>query len=123
MEPEQLRLRDEILQALFWVRGEGLGEDADPTELAVWLGAESRALAPVLTEMYKDGYLVPGRRPESWALSEMGLVEGGRRFTEDFADAGLGASGHGECGPECDCNEHGPEACSRHGHHSHEERA
>lgn len=117
MKPEDLKLRDDVLQVLFWVRGEGLGEDADPTELSIWLGMESHLLTPILDAMRRDGYLVPGRRPCSWALSDLGLAEGGRRFTEEFADAGLGASGHGECGPECDCSQHGPDACAEHRHH------
>lgn len=116
MEPRNLELRDEILQVLFWMQGEGLGEDADAGELAIWLAAGADRLAPVLAWMQRDGLVAPGGRDGAFRLTDLGLAEGGRRFTESFADAGLGVQGHGECAPGCDCLEHGHEHCHHGGH-------
>jgi len=116
MTPRQLQLRDEILQVLFWLSGEGLGDDARMEELAVWIATDGEELAPVLRLMVRDRLVEPAERAGSYRLSSSGMEEGGRRFTEDFADAGLGAQGHGECGPGCDCCVHGIETCHVHGH-------
>ena len=115
MRPRDLELRDEILEVLFWMRGEGLGEEADAGELTVWLAAGAGRLASVLDWMRAEDLLREGTRPGAFRLTELGLAEGGRRFTESFAGAGLGVQGHGECAPGCDCLEHGHEHCS-HGH-------
>ena len=116
MTPEELKLRDEILSVLFWLQGEGLSREATPTELRVWLSGDAPDIAPLMQAMAGDGLLEPGPRQESYRLSETGLAEGGRRFTEDFADAGLGAQGHGACSDDCDCHTLGPEHCVEHRH-------
>ncbi len=116
MTPRTLEIRDEVLQVLLWMRGEGLGEDADARQLALWIAAGAEEIQPVLDWMVRDGLLAAGRRQASVRLSELGLAEGGRRFTESFADAGLGSQGHGECSDDCDCLEHGPEHCAEHRH-------
>lgn len=115
MTPRQLELRDEIMQVLFWLMGEKLGDEASPGELSVWIAAEASELEPVLEAMVLDGFLKQGRKEESYCLSELGLREGGRRFVENFADAGLGSQGHGACSDDCDCHLHGPENCPEHG--------
>jgi len=116
VEPRDLELRDEIMQVLFWMQGEELGEEADAGELAMWLATEAERLVPVLDWMRTDRMIATGNRSGTFRLTELGLTEGGRRFTESFADAGLGVQGHGECAPGCDCLEHGHEYCQ----HPHE---
>ena len=116
MTPEELHLRDEILQVLYWLKGEGLQEEASAEQLAVFLPASNDELEPVIRSMVTIGMLEPGKGAGTCRLNELGLAEGGRRFAEAFADAGLGIQGHGTCMPGCDCELHGPEACSLHGH-------
>lgn len=116
MTPEELELRDEILSVLFWLEGESLSREVTPEELAVWLESGDRELAPVMAGMARDGFLEPGGRPASYRLSALGRREGGRRFTEDFAEAGLGRQGHGACSDDCDCHTLGPEHCAEHRH-------
>ena len=117
MTPRELELRDEILQVLFWLRGESFGDRAGIDEIAVWIAAEGGELEPVLRAMLRDGYL-QAQKDDNYALTELGLEEGGRRFTETFADSGLGSQGHGACSDDCDCHLHGPEHCSEHQHAS-----
>lgn len=116
MTPEQLRLRDEILQVMFWLRGEGLGEEADEVQLGNFLPDAPQAIADVLRLMENDGLMV--RTPsDNFQLSTAGAAEGGKRFAEEFADAGINAGGHGTCAPGCDCELHGHEWCEhRHEH-------
>ncbi|MEO6594342.1 MAG: hypothetical protein ABIP94_06280, partial [Planctomycetota bacterium] len=117
--PADLHLRDEILQVLFWMRGEGLGDDATKEQLGVFL-VHTDGLPAVLEWMAAESWIEPGPRPAAWQLTELGVREGGRRFGEAFADAGLGSQGHGACAPGCDCETLGPEHCEVHAHdHDH----
>jgi hypothetical protein len=119
---DELFWRDEILQALFWMRGEGLAESATPSDLARFLVADEAAIGEALLHLEADGYLErAGEResgrlgesiishspplPLSYRLTPLGLQEGGRRFRDEFA--GLTQQAHIECGPGCWC--HDPE--------------
>ncbi len=93
---------DEILQILFWLRGEGLGADADPSDLARLSGLAEPRIARVMERLMALGFVraVP---PGRYALTEAGVREGGRRFADEFAD--LTKPGHGEChDADCDCH-------------------
>lgn len=92
-----LRCRDDILQAMFWMRGEGLGEEADAAMLGSFLIVDEALLKEQLAVLVEDGYLEEsGGR---YSLSELGVREGGRRFADEFE--GLQNSAHGDCGPDC----------------------
>jgi hypothetical protein len=116
--PEQLRLRDEVLQVLYWLRGEGLGEEATARQLALWIGTDEKKLSGLLATLVTDGWLEAGVAAGSFRFLELGEREGKRRFADAFADHGLGWGGPGSCGPDCqDCLINGPEQC-----HAHSER-
>lgn len=118
MTPEQLHLRDEVLQVLYWLGGEGLGDECTPEQFALWTGADRALLTPVLDLMLADGWLEPGASPNSYRFTALGKGEGKRRFADAFADHGLGWSGPGGCGPDCeDCLINGPESCHAHRPH------
>ncbi len=112
--------RDEILQVLFWYRGEGLGEAITLRELGTFLPASDAALSLVLKGMVEDGYLVKEKNgsQSSYSFTPLGSKEGGRRFADEFAE--LTHQAHGECNdPKCDCKVLGPGACTVTGTHSH----
>lgn len=92
-----LRCRDDILQAMYWLRGEGFGENADARSLAGFLVLDEDMLREQLALLAEDGYLEESGG--SYWLSEVGVREGGRRFADEFAD--LQKTAHGECGPDC----------------------
>ncbi len=92
-----LRCRDDILQALFWLRGEGFAADADVDGVARLIGLDRTLVGPHLGGLVRDGYLE--ERAGRYRLSELGAREGGRRFADEFADLQLTA--HGECPPDC----------------------
>ena len=92
-----LRCRDDILQAMYWMRGEGFGEETDGQMLQSFLVVDEDLLREQLAVLVEDGYLEEsGGR---YRLSELGVKEGGRRFADEFS--GLQSTAHGDCGPEC----------------------
>ena len=110
---EGLYWRAEILQAMFWMRSEGLAKDADPLELARFLAAEPAVIHAQLERLREDGYVdrTPGRLAR-YLLSDLGASEGARSFRDEFE--GFTRAGHGECGPGCWCQDpkHSLDACN-----------
>ncbi len=110
---EGLYWRTEILQAMFWMRGEGLATDADPLELARFLAAEPAVIHAQLERLRDDGYVerTPGRLAR-YLLTDLGASEGARSFRDEFE--GFTHAGHGECGPGCWCQDpkHSLDACN-----------
>ena len=106
---DELFWRDEILQTLFWMRGEGLADGAGPAELARFLAADRSLVEEVLSSMAAGGYVAiesgPASSSPAYRLTPLGIEEGGRRFRDEFA--ALTRQAHGECGPGCWC--HDPE--------------
>jgi hypothetical protein len=131
---DELFWRDEILQALFWMRGEGLAEAVTWAELARFLGADEAVVKAELARLEHDGYVegvrsresgfwgeaAPGHSPPTpdarlltpaYSLTPLGAQEGGRRFRDEFV--GLTRQAHAECGPGCWCQDpdHEGEPC------------
>lgn len=117
---DAIRWRDEVLQMLYWYRGEGLGDVVTPLDLAPFLVADPELVEGHLDYLVEEGYVatVEGSPPR-YQLTERGIKEGGRRFADEFA--GLTGQAHGECSnPNCSCQTLGPAACeSRTGAHVH----
>ncbi|MBA2391099.1 MAG: hypothetical protein H0V67_12685 [Geodermatophilaceae bacterium] len=111
--------RDEILQILFWFRGEGLGEAVTARELLPFLNAEEERVHHHLEQLAEDGYVARvASVPARFQLTDWGVQEGGRRFADEFA--GLTSQAHGECNnPNCSCKTLGPAACATHHPHAH----
>jgi hydrogenase maturation protease len=110
---EDLRWRDELLQVMYWLRGEGLREDVTADELRRFLEADPDLLDARLTRLVAEGYAetVP-QDPARYRLSAFGSREGQRRFLDEFGPF-LGRESHNQCGdPECACQTSG-EACAR----------
>jgi hypothetical protein len=92
--------RQEILQFMFWLKGEGLGERASWRTLERFFGGESPIGTAYLYRLVDDGFLAT---EEGWfVLTEKGVEEGSRIFSKQFAD--LTRPAHGECGPDCWCH-------------------
>ena len=76
-EENHIFWRDEILQLLFWMKGEGMGETQSPESLARFLNVEKEILMGHLMQMASGGYLM--FKPDGVSLSDLGRVEGARR--------------------------------------------
>jgi hypothetical protein len=118
-ELEALRVRDEVLQAMYWMRSEGLAEAPTADELARFLAVPASTLGAYLERFGADGYIEPAGG--GWRLSASGEEMGKRTFAEEFAD--LTKPTHGECDDDCWCHD-SPEEAARcleervgHAHH------
>jgi predicted transcriptional regulator len=89
--------RSEILQVMFWLWGEGLGEEVDVTVIERFLGVDSATGIQYLDELVSEGLI--DRIGDRYRLSELGRQEGGIEFAESFEELTHGT--HGECGPDC----------------------
>src|SRR5260370_29139350 len=102
---ERLALIDEILQVMYWLRGERLASAVTPGDLARWVGLGAGEITPLLERMSASGFVQPAGDsaggPPRYALTEAGAREGGRRFADEFA--GLTRPRDGECAdPHCE---------------------
>jgi hypothetical protein len=114
-DPDAAKLAaiDEILQVLYWLRGERLADAVSASDLVRWVGRQPDEMAPLLRSMADSGLVQPveggAAEPVRYTLTAAGAREGGRRFADEFA--GLTRPGHGECGdPSCDCQRTGDPA-------------
>ena len=91
-------MRDELLQILYWMRGEGLGEQPSVGQIEAFLGAERLLIEGTLARMVAESF-VTEVADGCFRLTELGLQEGKRSFADEFA--ALTHQGHGECAPDC----------------------
>ncbi|MBA2347335.1 MAG: hypothetical protein H0V81_03500 [Solirubrobacterales bacterium] len=116
-ELEVLRIRDEVLQAMYWMRSEGISETPTAEELGRFLALPADELAPYLARFVADDLLLAAG--STFALSAAGEASGKRTFADEMAD--LTKPTHGECDENCWCNQ-SPDAaadCLAHKSHVH----
>jgi hypothetical protein len=98
----EVALRDELLELLYWLEGEGFGEHATAAgvrQFVAWPEDDVRATLARLVERGEVTEADDGR----FRLTDVGRREAARRFADDFAP--LLKQGHGECNdPDCDCH-------------------
>ena len=107
-ELEVLRVRDEVLQAMYWMSAEGIARAPSEEELARFLAVASGTLRPYLDRFVDDGLL--SREGDGLTLTSKGEQDGKRAFADEFA--GLTSQGHGECDEDCWCHDSPEEAAS-----------
>jgi hypothetical protein len=107
-ELDALKIREEVLQAMYWIRSEGLGDAPTAPELARFLAVPAETLAVYLDRFVEEGHLA--RAGDGFALTDRGAELGKRSFAEEFA--GLTGQAHGECDEDCWCHE-SPEEAAR----------
>lgn len=114
--------RDEILQMMFWIQGEGFGDRVDTSLLERFLGVDADIGVKYLDRLVAEGLLVR-HEDGTYELTPEGHEHGARVFADEFSE--LTKPGHGECGPDCWCHASPDEAeaCAQerlsHGGHSH----
>jgi hypothetical protein len=116
-ELEVLRIRDEVLQAMYWMHSEGIGSAPSARELSRFLAVPHDTLSAYMERFVADGYLEPVA--DGYGLTPHGSETGKRTFAEEFAD--LTRPTHGECDADCWCHESPEDAArcleERTGHH------
>lgn len=111
-EKPSIYWQDEILQVMYWMRGEGFGEKITVAELKKFLTTSEEILVANLSELSKKN-LVNFDISDFYELTETGVKEGGRRFADEFE--GMLKPGHYECNdPDCDCNDPDSDAQCKH---------
>lgn len=118
--------RDEVLELLYWLEGEGFGGNATVTGMARFLTYPEDEVRSTLGALARRGEVLAPEDPGGeYRLTESGRREAARRFAEEFAP--LLSQGHGECNdPTCDChtNPAGAAEChaarGKHDHGSHD---
>jgi len=105
MSIDDLRVRDEVLQVMFWMLGENIAHEIDAAYVARFLALPQDAISNALAVLARERLVLRGAAPDRYRLSEDGMREGGRRFQDEFRD--LTKQAHGECAPGCWC--HTPE--------------
>lgn len=92
--------REEILQICYWYQGEGLGEVYNSKVLQPFLNYEAEQIDIAFNDLTNDGYFEIVSIPtQGYRLTESGKKQGGRLFTDSFAD--FQKAGHGECAAGC----------------------
>ena len=107
---------DEILQIMYWLKGEALMADPSAGDLARFLNWPAGRLESVLDDMARLGLVTAQSFTDGtvrFILTDEGAHEGARRFSEEFAS--MTRPGHGECGDaDCECHATGSAADCRH---------
>ena len=110
--------RDEVLELLFWLEGEGIPGASTLAGMARFLARPVSDVEEVLTQLLQRGDIEAAGDAE-YRLTETGRREAGRRFAEQFA--GMTGQGHGECNdPTCDCHTNPAGAAECHAHKTHQ---
>ena len=102
-EAREIRLRDEILELLYWLQGEGFASHATVDGMMRFLAFPVEEVRVAVGQLINRDEVA--RAPDGkLQLTEAGHREAARRFADDFAE--LLHQGHGECNdPSCDCHE------------------
>ena len=97
----EIALRDEVLELLFWLEGEGFAEHATLAGMMRFLALPEDEVSATAAQLVSRGELVG--LDGGFRLTAEGRREAARRFADDFAP--LLRQGHGECNdPTCDCH-------------------
>ena len=105
---EALKIREEVLQAMYWLAGEGLADAPTGEELSRFLAVPADTLTVYLDRFVQERYLE--RAGGGYRMTPKGEVLGKRSFADEFA--GLTGQAHGECDEDCWCHE-SPEEAAR----------
>ncbi|MEO6132458.1 MAG: hypothetical protein ABIQ02_11460 [Saprospiraceae bacterium] len=96
--------KEEILQVLYWMEGEELGEEISFEKLVALLNTSSDHLQKQLVRNEEAGLIKrnSGAHNETFTvgLTPAGKKEAGLIFKNAFE--GMQKAGHGECGPDCE---------------------
>lgn len=112
---QALYWRSEILQVMYWLRGEGFGDLVDAALMERFLGVDAAQGIGYLQELVAEGLV--DADGDWYRLSGRGLDEGSREFALAFSE--LTRPAHGECSDDCWCHVSTEEAmactAARHG--------
>lgn len=112
----EIARRDEVLEMLYWIEGEGFGGASTLDAIARFLTHDRTAVARTLDDLVARGDTTLTLETGEYRLTGAGRKEAARRFAEEFSP--MLSQGHGECSdPNCDCHSSpgGPAECHARG--------
>ncbi len=96
--------KDEILQVLYWMNGEGFGNEVPVGQILSLLNTNQANLLFHINNLVEEGVILTSSTELNMAtkvaLATEVKKEAGRRFADAFQ--GFQKAGHGECGPDCE---------------------
>ena len=99
----EIARRDEVLEMLYWIEGEGFSGASTLNAIARFLTHDRAAVSRTLNALVASGDASCDEATGEYRLTEAGRKEAARRFAEEFTP--LLSQGHGECNdPNCDCH-------------------
>jgi hypothetical protein len=108
---QRIAAKDELLQVMYWLRGENLAGNVAAGDLSRWVGMDAMEIQSLLVELTEAGLIEvaeasPTDASARFRLTNDGAKEGGRRFADEFAE--MTKPGHYECAdPNCECKRTG----------------
>ena len=99
--------KNEILQCMFWLQAEGLGDEANVTLLERFLGVDVNVDVALLDRLLEEGYVE--RVGDCYKLTEAGTRTGGVELAASFEE--LMKPTYGECGRTVWCMGRAPGEC------------
>ena len=100
----EIARRDEVLELLYWIEGEGFTGSATIDGMTRFLAAPEEAVRATLDVLVRRGDVSRDEASGEYRLTETGRREAAWRFAAEFAP--MLAQGHGECNdPGCDCHD------------------
>lgn len=112
----EIARRDEVLEMLYWIEGEGFSGTSTLEAIARFLTHPPEAVLRTLQDLVARGDTTHNSETGEYRLTETGRKDAARRFAEEFSP--LLSQGHGECSdPNCDCHSSagGPAECHARG--------
>ncbi len=99
----EIARRDELLELLYWIEGEGFAGAATFEAIARFLAHSPEEVRATLADLVSRDDVLHDPVAGEYRLTEIGRREAARRFAEEFAP--LLNQGHGECNdPACECH-------------------
>jgi len=120
-EFDELFWRDEVLEAMYWMMGEGIEEAIEPADLRSFLDAPPNVVDRTFRRLAADGHL--DESDDGYVFTEQGEAAAKKRFADEFSDIQGFDEAHTACSADCWCHdpEHAEDECPTHGHdHDHD---
>lgn len=114
---DELFWRDEVLEAMYWMIGEGIETAVSPVDLRGFLDAPSNEVELTFAGLDDSGFVRD--TDQGYVFTGRGEQEAKRRFADEFADIKGFDTSHNDCSADCWCHDpdHAEEECpSDHAH-------
>lgn len=119
-EYDGLFWRDEVLEATYWMLGEGIEQAVAPGDLRGFLDAPDGTIEHTFADLAEKDLVRKTSR--GFVFTDRGEREASRRFADEFRDIQGFDTSHTNCGPDCWCHDpdHATDECpSDHDDHAH----